>query len=75
MSSEFANHVGFVSANLIWEAERKLRITVDYRGRNYQQEVIASSANGALLKARAAIAERNFDAAMDGAYSVEILPS
>lgn len=62
-----------VSASMIWEAERKLNIVCYHNGRSYSQKVIANSYKTGLFRGRAAIAEKNFDAAMEGSYSVEVV--
>lgn len=62
-----------ISAGLIWKAEKKLKITASLNGNSCTQIVHANSYRTGLFLARATIATRNYDVAMEGSYSVEVL--
>lgn len=67
-----ANKIGAISTEMIWNAEKRLNITVDHCGKTYRQTVYAKSFRNGLRKARAVIALRDFDAAFHGSYSVNM---
>jgi hypothetical protein len=73
MDERHADIIGKRATKLIRNAEMKMNVTCSYRGREYCQEVVSESSYEAINKARAAIANRNFDAAFNGDYFVSIV--